>query len=140
MKTFEQLHDEAMYFADLAYIEKRKATKNETYVAENTRKAYELEKEAVLLLATQNDYEPLRSIYFRSAITLAMELKEYREAEKLICYALTGNPPIYLVVEFRKVWKKILKEFEKTTPNPISKKSENSKLIHSDLETTQKTN
>lgn len=109
MKNFEELPDEAMQFADLAYIESRKKNANQALVLENNSKAYYLEKQAVLQLIDTTEYEPIRSIYFRSAACLAFDIGEYREAEKMIAYALIGNPPAYILNYFRKLWRKIMR-------------------------------
>jgi hypothetical protein len=50
------------------------------------------------------DYEPTRSVLFRSAATLALRCGELREAEKLASIGLSGHPPDEIADELREVW------------------------------------
>jgi hypothetical protein len=111
MKTFEQLHEEAMELASLAYIESQKG--NHISALENNRKGYELEKQSAMLLLNDMENEPTRSIIFKSAAWLAFHIAEYREAEKMIAFCLSGNPPLSIAQELRKLWKKSIKELQK---------------------------
>jgi hypothetical protein len=65
------------------------------------RAAYELESQAAILADQKNDSEPTRSILHRSAASLALDCGLNREAERLICDALRGNPPDGIANELR---------------------------------------
>lgn len=71
------------------------------------RKAYELEAQAAAAYATRLDAEPTRSVLFRSAATLALDCKLLPEAEKLVCTALSGNPPDEIADELRDLLEEI---------------------------------
>jgi hypothetical protein len=64
--------------------------------------AFELEKDAALELHKIGT-EPLRSVLFRSAASLAMQAEQLREAERMIAFGLTGNPPEEIVGELRAI-------------------------------------
>jgi hypothetical protein len=66
-----KLHDEAMDFAEDAIVAKRRG--NLEKYQELIRKAFEAEKQAANLLASEFDYEPSRSILYRSAAGLALQ-------------------------------------------------------------------
>jgi hypothetical protein len=70
-------------------------------------KAYELEAQAASALNTRLDAEPTRSVLLRSAATLALDCKLIAEAEKLVCTALIGNPPVQLADELRDLLEQI---------------------------------
>ena len=65
-----------------------------------SRQAFELEAEVARLVAN-TDVEPTCSVLHRSAASLAIDCKEYREAERPIATALSGNPPIEIAEELR---------------------------------------
>ncbi len=65
------------------------------------RAAYELEVQAATLAAQKSDSEPTRSILLRSAASLALDCGLNREAERLVCEALRGNPPDAIANELR---------------------------------------
>jgi hypothetical protein len=91
MKSIEQLHTEAMNFAEEAFILKYKE-----YVDEADKlfkKALLLEQEAAGQLPLCEDSEPTRSILYRSAASLALNTKEYDLSERLIAMGLSGFPP-----------------------------------------------
>lgn len=70
-------------------------------------KAFELEKQAALSLSGDFNNEPTRSTLFRSAASLAMNCREYVEAEKLAAHGLAGNPPNDLMNELRELYQQI---------------------------------
>lgn len=65
------------------------------------RQAYEHERRAALALVATPEIEPTRSVLLRSAASLAIDCREYREAERLISYALSGEPPPEIADELR---------------------------------------
>src|ERR1700730_14912164 len=74
---------------------------DEALALRHFRKAYELEAQAAAAYATRLDAEPTRSVLFRSAATLALDCRLLPEAEKLVCTALSGNPPDNIADELR---------------------------------------
>lgn len=66
-----------------------------------TRRAFELETAAAQQVRDDFSAEPTRSILYRSAASLAMQIGEYREAERLIASALVGDPPQEIANELR---------------------------------------
>src|SRR5690349_14631778 len=93
------LHSQAMEFAGQAF---QANVHGDFRVAEQLfREAFELERTAAEAVAPLHASEPSRSILLRSAASLALDCHEYREAERLIAVALTGNPPIELCEELR---------------------------------------
>lgn len=65
--------------------------------------AFNLEFEAANL-ATK---EPSRSVFFRSAATLALHARLYREAERAIALGLAGDPPPEIAEELREVFERV---------------------------------
>lgn len=65
------------------------------------REAYELETRAASLASQKVDSEPTRSILYRSAASLALDCGLIREAERLVCEALGGDPPEAIANELR---------------------------------------
>ncbi len=63
--------------------------------------AFYHERLAAMKLQDHQAIEPTRSILFRSAASLAIECEEFREAERLIAFALTGSPPDEIAEELR---------------------------------------
>jgi hypothetical protein len=59
------------------------------------------------LVADQLELEPSQSVLHRSAVVLALECSELREAERLIGRALVGNPPIDIANE---LWDLLVEE------------------------------
>ena len=77
----EKLHDQAMDTAEQASIAK---LHGDTRWPELFRQAFAFEREAALTLANDYDFEPSRSVLYRSAAALALECGEWRAAEQLI--------------------------------------------------------
>lgn len=99
--TVQELHLKAIELADNAFILKFRdnleaATKQ--FVA-----AFQLEKQAALLAQEQSIGEPTISVLFKSAASLAINANELNEAEKLICLALCGEPPVDIAEELRNI-------------------------------------
>jgi len=94
-----KLHKEAMSLAEEVYIAQRK---KDMETAEKWSKAsFELEKKAAMLLVNDYEIEPTRSVLFKGAACLAINAKLYREAERMIGFALSGNPPVEISEELR---------------------------------------
>jgi hypothetical protein len=96
-----ELHEQAMEWMDHAGIKRREGDAEQSH--ENIKRAFELEKQAAELIAPYLEEEPSRSVLHRSAASLAMQCGEYREAERLICIGLLGNPPSEIAEELREV-------------------------------------
>lgn len=65
------------------------------------KEAFRAERAAALAVSPYSDAEPSRSILLRSAASLAVDCREFREAEKLITLGLSGDPPSELADELR---------------------------------------
>ncbi len=98
------LHEEAMEYADNAYFA-RKDGDQEAFL-KYSRIAFEKEKQAALSIESEES-EPTRSVLHRSAATLAYDCCEFRDAEKLIFRALSGNPPEEIAEELRELYDKV---------------------------------
>ncbi|MDX1920072.1 MAG: hypothetical protein SFU25_04970, partial [Candidatus Caenarcaniphilales bacterium] len=98
-------HREAMQTADKAFSERN--TGNFSVAKELFRKAFEQELKACEMLKYEWECEPTRSVVFRSAASLAFNASLYRDAEKLICEALLGNPPEEIADELRDLYEQV---------------------------------
>ena len=97
IQEVNEFHQGAMEFAEQALIARRQ---NDLISAQDFAfRAYLLEKQA----ADESQTEPTRSVLYRSAATLALDCKEYREAERLVATALAGSPPEAIATELREV-------------------------------------
>jgi len=105
MNPLTSLHREAMEFADQAFVAR---LKGDLGLAQQLfRKAFELESKAAEQLISQPEAEPSRSVLLRSAATLALDIENYREAERLVCLALAGNPPTEIANELRDLYEQV---------------------------------
>ena len=95
----KELHNKSMDIADAADIEKKKGN-NENAIS-LYKEAFELESQAAMLAYEHRIGEPSISILLRSTASLAMSCNLYREAEKLISLALSGEPPAEIADELR---------------------------------------
>jgi hypothetical protein len=105
MSGLKTTHRQAMEQTDLAHAARRQG--DEVLALRYFRKAYELEAQAAAAFASRLDAEPTRSVLFRSAATLALDAKLLPEAEKLVCTALSGNPPEEIADELRDLLEQI---------------------------------
>ncbi|MEI6046674.1 MAG: hypothetical protein WCS37_20160 [Chloroflexota bacterium] len=118
MNQIKEIHDRAMDIAELAFVAKYK---NDLAEFERlSRQALELESQAAKMLERDFEVEPTRSVLYRSAAALALNCKEYREAEKLIAMGLIGNPPPEIVGELRELLEQTQQYLHKGK-NPIKK-------------------
>lgn len=65
------------------------------------REAFELERQAAEIVAADITAEPTRSVLLRSAASLALDCREFREAERLVAIGLAGSPPEEMREELR---------------------------------------
>lgn len=98
----EAAHREAMDFADAAFLATRKGDFGQAQ--EYYRQALEREREAANAISDRYDLEPSRSVLYRSAATLALSCKDFREAERLAaCGLASENVPEEIGKELRDI-------------------------------------
>lgn len=105
MREINMLHRQAMEHTDFALDAQRKGDADGARL--QFQRAYELESQAALRLADKLDAEPSRSVLLQSAASLALDCKLFREAEMLICKALSGNPPETIAEELRNLLEQV---------------------------------
>ncbi len=101
VQQVNELHSKAMDMANLAFIARVQGEQEQ--VRQLSKMAFEYERQAALLLLTDYDIEPTRSVLFRSAATLALNGENYREAERMIAFGLSGQPPVAILEELREL-------------------------------------
>lgn len=99
MSRVQECHSIAMDLAEAAFVAKLNG--NLEQADSLFRQAFLKEREAAQLVQDHLAEEPSRSILHRSAASLAIDCGELREAERLIAFALTGNPPTEIAEELR---------------------------------------
>jgi len=99
MKKSKDLHHEAMRLVDEAAVARRQG--NTALARQRLLQAFEHERQAADLVASDMALEPTRSVLHRSAATLALECGALRDAERLIAVALSGDPPAEIAEELR---------------------------------------
>jgi tetratricopeptide (TPR) repeat protein len=97
--NIQEIHNQAMEIADLADLQKIQGNKEEAISL--YERSYNLEYDAAIKACNANVGEPSISILLRSAASLAMNCQKYRNAEKLIALALSGEPPAEIAEELR---------------------------------------
>lgn len=105
MTTVREFHQQAMEFAELAFLSRHRgdlANANEYFL-----RAFEYEEQAAKVALFNNVSEPTLSVLHRSAASLALECGEYRAAERLVCIALSNDPPVEIANELREVFEKV---------------------------------
>jgi len=113
--TIDELHSKAMLLAEEAdYAKKNKELEQAQtkYLA-----AFEYEKAAAMLLVNDYTMEPTRSVDFRSAACLLLNLPHpsasaFRQAEKMVAHGLSGNPPAEIAEELRQAWQELISYFQ----------------------------
>ncbi|TGO03014.1 hypothetical protein PN36_14470 [Candidatus Thiomargarita nelsonii] len=97
-----ELHSKAMEIAQSAFIARIKGELEK--VSPLSYQAFQYEREAAMLLLNDYDIEPTRSVLFRSAASLALNFEDCREAERMIAFGLSGNPPPEILEELRELF------------------------------------
>jgi hypothetical protein len=92
----ETLHRTAMELAQQAEMAPDTSRSQDLF-----RAAFEKERQAAELIEDRIDLEPTRSVLFRSAASLAMDCRDFAEAERLLEKGLAGRPPADLAEEMR---------------------------------------
>jgi len=105
MNEIMNLHKQAMDFAELAFLEHVRG--NYPEAIRLFKEAYDLEKIAAEATPDDITAEPSRSILFRSAASLALNAKIYREAERMIALGLAGQPPAEIAQELRDLYEQV---------------------------------
>jgi hypothetical protein len=93
--------------------------------------AYELEKAAAMLLIDDFEIEPTRSILFKGAAQLAFNFGDCREMEKMIGFALLGNPDKQTAADLRQL---LIDTDLKALENRLSKSMIKYKTLSNDLQ------
>ncbi len=117
-KKADRLHDQAMEIAHKAVDAKRMG--NEEEALQYFSQAFDLERETAMYFVNKLEIEPCRSVFFRSAAWLAFHAEQYREAERMAAFGLSGNPPEMIEDELREVLELILPHLSK--PKSIKKR------------------
>ncbi|MEL6720760.1 MAG: hypothetical protein AAFP82_18800 [Bacteroidota bacterium] len=117
IEKVNQLHEQAMLLAEEAFLAKR--SKDTANSIDLYKKAYHLEEQAALLMITDYSIEPTRSVLFKGAANLAINAEKYQEAERMIRFALLGNPPSPIEQELYALLLKV--QQKPTTATTISK-------------------
>lgn len=98
-------HNRAMRFTDRAIDARRQGDAVAAKVL--FRKAYWSERRAAEAFADRLDFEPTRSILYRSAAVLAADSGYPEEAERLCRVALAGSPPACVAAELRDLLREV---------------------------------
>jgi hypothetical protein len=112
--AIDELHQKAMSMADEAFYAKQKQDLHHAqakYLA-----AFHYEKAAAMLLVNEYGQEPTRSVLFRSAACLLLNLpfptdEHFRQAERMVAYGLSGTPPEGIAEELRSAWRELIAHF-----------------------------
>ena len=102
-----EIHDKAMHISQEAFV--LVAYGKEVQAIPLYEQAFELERQAAMSLLDKKDFEPIRSILFRSAAALAKKCHKYQDAEKMIGFGLAGNPPEDVAEELRDLFDAVKK-------------------------------
>ena len=103
----EEVHNKAMFLSQDAFM--CIVNGEEDQAIPLYEQAFELERQAALSLLDKKDFEPIRSILFRSAAALAKKCHKYQDAEKMIGFGLAGNPPEDVAEELRELFDAVKK-------------------------------
>lgn len=95
------IHEEAMNLAEQAFVQRQNGLDDKAKLL--YKEAFKKESEAALQLVNQFELEPSRSLMFKGAAILAFQAELYREAEKMVSFGLSGNPPEKIVQELREI-------------------------------------
>ena len=103
----DELHNKAMELADKAFYAKR--NKESDLAQSKYLEAFIFESAAAQLLVNEYDKEPTRSVLYRSAASLLLNLpfpsdEHVRNAERMVAFGLSGNPPEEIAIELREIW------------------------------------
>lgn len=122
--TPKELHNNAMLYAQRAVVKKAEGDKHKA--RKLAKKAFKLEMQAAMMLAYSFDCEPTRSVLFRSAATLALELKNLGACQELIRLGNVEGTPAEIRDELDKLSRKCSKKSDRS--RKITVKIRNSEL------------
>ncbi|HKC67926.1 MAG TPA: hypothetical protein VKG26_06825 [Bacteroidia bacterium] len=105
MKTAKELHESAMSLYEESLAAKYIGAEEKRITL--LKEAFEFEKEAAYLLKDKYDLEPTRSKLFASSATMAYQLSDFRESEKMVAWGLAGSPPLDVLEELRDLFDKV---------------------------------
>ncbi|WP_414530776.1 hypothetical protein [Nodularia chucula] len=105
MNQIQDLHKQAMDFAEMAQVAKLKG--DSVLALQLSKQAFQKERLAAELIINNLVAEPTRSVLHRSAATLAIDCGEIAAAERLIAIALSGNPPQEIAEELKDLFVQI---------------------------------
>lgn len=105
MNQIQDLHKQAMDFAEMAQVAKLKGDSD--LALQLSKQAFEKERLAAELIVNNLAAEPTRSVLHRSAATLAIDCGEIAAAERLIAVALSGHPPQEIAEELKDLFVQI---------------------------------
>lgn len=109
--TVSNIHERAMELTDEALAARRQG--DPANARQLFREALDYERRAAEIVVPDFTAEPTRSVLLRSAAALAVECEEWREAERLIATALSGNPPVEIAEELRDLLEQVYRAFRK---------------------------
>lgn len=96
-KSIKQLHDTAMgLVSDILY---NPLDKDHTDEEKTLEMALKFETAAADKVSKEKEFEPSRSILYRSAATIAIRCRKYKEAIRLANEGLSGFPPVEIKKE-----------------------------------------
>ena len=99
------VHEEAMFLSQEADIAKLMGDNSKAQTL--YKQSFVLENEAAAAYAYLFDKEPIRSILYRSAASLAIECQLFQEASQLIHQGLTNNTPPDVADELHDLYKQL---------------------------------
>jgi hypothetical protein len=99
-----RMHEDAMTFAEEAFDARRRGDVSAAQTL--FKRAFDKERAAAQLMC-ESGIEPTRSILLRSAASLALQADSYRDAERLVATALSGEPPFDVAEELRDLLEQI---------------------------------
>jgi hypothetical protein len=113
MKSFEELHQAAMEAYYKAYFGKRRQELDESTIQMYFQEAFGFEKEAVMSILHNPDYDKLRAVYCRSAANLAYEVGAYTDVEFFVAHGLLNSPSEEVQTDLRQLYLQTLKALKK---------------------------
>ncbi len=100
-----ELHNAAMEAADRAFHFVRSGEAERAL--SHFQQAWPLERDAAMAARREQVGEPSESVLFRSAASLALNAKAFAEAEKLVAFGLSGDPPPAIADELRDLYETV---------------------------------
>ncbi len=102
MSQVRELHEKAMKLAQLVLVARHQGDIQQA--EELARQALGYEVSAADLIPYNDSSEPTRSIFYRSAASLALQCNEFDFALKLVAKGLSGYPPEEIKQELKDLY------------------------------------